>query len=287
MAAEVEKAILRLALEQPSFGQDRIAQELRTRRLFVSASGVRYVWQRHDLHTLEKRVARIELVLGENPTALTKPQLIARERVRVSRRSKRLISKAVGRDGAGRADYLAVVAARLFRAVGYDATSLRDISKAADVPIGSLYYHFPSKDELFGVVYEEGVRRLTMAVTNAIAQATSPFERLLAACTAHLQQMEVDDDFTRVAIPTRLPAIGGRVKARLVKMNNGYETIFKSLIDDLQLPRQVDAGILRLLVLGALNWASIWYKSGKATPNEIAGNLVAALRLPLDPNWKT
>jgi hypothetical protein len=48
----IEKAVLEIALEKPAFGQVRVANELTQRGLFVSPTGVRSVWLRHDLETL-------------------------------------------------------------------------------------------------------------------------------------------------------------------------------------------------------------------------------------------
>src|SRR4051812_23899042 len=52
---EVEAIIVELSLEQPAFGQIRVANEVRKRGHSISPAGVRGVWQRHDL-AAERRV---------------------------------------------------------------------------------------------------------------------------------------------------------------------------------------------------------------------------------------
>jgi len=53
----IEAAILRLALAEPTWGQARVADELKDQGLIVSPAGVRGVWQRQNLETTEKRLA--------------------------------------------------------------------------------------------------------------------------------------------------------------------------------------------------------------------------------------
>jgi hypothetical protein len=45
----IETAVVELAIEQPTWGQARVSNELRQRGLAISPFGVRCVWHRHDL----------------------------------------------------------------------------------------------------------------------------------------------------------------------------------------------------------------------------------------------
>jgi transposase InsO family protein len=76
----VEKAVIEIALEKPAFGQVRVANELTQRGLFVSPTGVRSVWLRHDLETFRKRLKALEAKAAQEH--LTEDQLRAMERAR-------------------------------------------------------------------------------------------------------------------------------------------------------------------------------------------------------------
>jgi Winged helix-turn helix len=78
----VEKAVVEIALEKPAFGQVRVANELTQRGLFVSPTGVRSVWLRHDLETFRKRLKALEAKAAQEHLVLTEEQLRAMERAR-------------------------------------------------------------------------------------------------------------------------------------------------------------------------------------------------------------
>ena len=75
-----ESAVTAFALEQPAFGQVRVSNELRQRGIFVSPSGVRSVWLRHNLESFKKRLSALERYVAETGNVLTEAQVQALER---------------------------------------------------------------------------------------------------------------------------------------------------------------------------------------------------------------
>jgi len=57
--------------------------------------------------------------------------------------------------GAAAREHLYGTAIRLIARWGYEATTLRDIAKAADVSVGLLYRYFPSKQAVIVALYDE------------------------------------------------------------------------------------------------------------------------------------
>lgn len=82
IAEDVERAVIELALEDPSLGQKRVSSALRQRGIFISAAGVRCVWLRHGLETFPKRLKALEAHVAKTGCVLTEEQLRALERAK-------------------------------------------------------------------------------------------------------------------------------------------------------------------------------------------------------------
>src|ERR1700738_4661924 len=71
----IEAAVVKMALDFPAFGQQRACNELRKQGIFISAAGVRCVWQRHNLEIFEKRLNALECRVAAEGLILTEAQL--------------------------------------------------------------------------------------------------------------------------------------------------------------------------------------------------------------------
>jgi transposase InsO family protein len=78
--AAVEQSIIDYAVEQPAHGQVRASNELRKRGTFVSPTGVRGAWLRHDLETFKKRLKALEAKAAADGWVFTEAQIAALEK---------------------------------------------------------------------------------------------------------------------------------------------------------------------------------------------------------------
>ena len=76
----IETAVIQYAIDEPAHGQVRVSNELRRKGIFVSASGVRSVWLRHDLANFKLRLKALEAKVAEDGIILTESQVQALER---------------------------------------------------------------------------------------------------------------------------------------------------------------------------------------------------------------
>ena len=77
---ETEQPVIQYAIDYPAHGQVRTSNELRKQGVFVSASGVRSIWLRHDLENFKKRLKALEEKVANEGIILTDTQVAALEK---------------------------------------------------------------------------------------------------------------------------------------------------------------------------------------------------------------
>ena len=139
---------------------------------------------------------------------------------------------------------------------------------------GSPFYHFANKHELLMAVMEEGLR-LGLDRTRAVLDETGlgPVERFRRLVRTHYGILhDTGSDF----IPVMLydwRSLDAASRRRIVALQDRYDAQWQRLIGELQDRGHVvgDARLVRLLILGAVNWTGRWYKAGgRLSLDEIA-----------------
>ncbi len=75
-----EDAVVAFATDFPAHGQTRASNELRKLGIFVSPSGVRSIWLRHNLYNFKLRLRSLEKLSAEQGIVLTEAQVQALEK---------------------------------------------------------------------------------------------------------------------------------------------------------------------------------------------------------------
>lgn len=162
-------------------------------------------------------------------------------------------------------------AARLFRHHGYAATTLREVADASGIKAGSIYYHFESKDQILGEVLDKGIQVVAETVRQRVdalpADATAR-ERVAAAIEGHLWGLLHHGDFTsaNIRIYGQIPPAA---KNRHRKIRRDYADYWDRLLEDAlergELRPDSSTAVIRLFVIGALNWTVEWYNPQKGS----------------------
>lgn len=165
-------------------------------------------------------------------------------------------------------------AAEIFKAKGYEGTSIQDVADAVDILKGSLYYYINSKDDLLYEVIQEvharGLENLESSQqvgSNALERLHAFVKRHVTFNAANLTKMTVFfHDFRSLSADRR---------AEIVEERDEYDRYLRSLIAEGKkegvFRKDVDPKLAAFSILGSINWLYHWYRDdGPNTIEEIA-----------------
>jgi AcrR family transcriptional regulator len=167
-------------------------------------------------------------------------------------------------------------AARTFRDKGYAATTLNDIADAAEIRAASLYYYFRSKEDLLEAVFGIGMQRVVDAVRQrsaALPANATLAQRIEVAIEAHLEMLLQQGDYTSANIRI-FGQVPKSVQRKQLPLRQDYAEFWRELLESAQrageIRAEIDLGIMRMLIFGALNRCTEWADPRKGPVREIA-----------------
>lgn len=177
---------------------------------------------------------------------------------------KRPLATVADADGNRRADLIRV-SARLFREKGFESTTIRDIAAEVGMRSGSPFYHFKSKQEILAAVMEEGLVAGLEATEKIMASTLSPREKFRTLVRSHLETVLAEGhDFIPVLL-YEWRSLPPDLQAHIIELKDRYDLQWQHMLNQLKQAKLIrdDGKVVRLLLLGAINYSAQWYKPGK------------------------
>jgi AcrR family transcriptional regulator len=134
-------------------------------------------------------------------------------------------------------------ASELFFLRGMARTTIDEIAERADVSVGSVYFHFRSKEDVYLALVEEALD-VNERYMRDVPDEPSPLRRVLDAGEAYLRfHLERPDAFRLVALRILEPTVDAGLSAVEQRIADRVERLVGAVGDDLQ--AAIDAGEIR------------------------------------------
>ena len=158
-----------------------------------------------------------------------------------------------------RVDAILSGAAQAFSAKGFAATSMREIAQRADASLGTIYYHFESKDEILRALICGNFRRVHTALDAALEDVDDPGEALAVFIDNHIRFFASRLDEMRV-MSHELDTLAGEAGAEVSSQRDAYSAkaaaILRRLRPDIE---EAELRVHTLCLFGMLNWTYRWF----------------------------
>ena len=166
----------------------------------------------------------------------------------------------VARKRAERRRLVEQTAAEVFAQKGYDGANFEEIAARLDMRGASLYYYYPSKEDLFLHAIENATAEVLDRL-RPIAESDLPAEERLRRL--FIEQVLIETRDYPAFAPLFLMSVPvPAVAERLAELGRQHSMVFRTLAREVAkehgVPRH-QASISVLLALGSLSWLHSWY----------------------------
>lgn len=97
-----------------------------------------------------------------------------------------------------RRDQILAAARKLLLDEGINGTSINQIAKYAEIGVGTIYFYYRSKEELFVALQAEGLALLNSRIEQACSVKGNPLERIRCMAKAYSEFSEQDKSYFEV-----------------------------------------------------------------------------------------
>jgi AcrR family transcriptional regulator len=123
------------------------------------------------------------------------------------------------------------VTSALFYQRGYHATTMRQVADGVGMKAGSLYNHFPGKQELLFTIAYDTMRELLEGALLAVEVHDDPAARLRAFVEWHVRY-HAERRFQAKVADDQLHALDPENRQKVIAIRDEYELLLRQLLED-------------------------------------------------------
>jgi AcrR family transcriptional regulator len=172
-------------------------------------------------------------------------------------------------------------AARALAEHGYSEAKLSDIAQEAGTHAGSLYYYFPSREDLVMEVLLTSLGRMSEFSDSLEDENAhlSPLDLVLAFVRLVIDQTLAPDDYYLRAymrngnqVPDNMRKV---LKTRRHRMRRTLARLLREAQAADQIPARIDTAVAAQFIIGATSWVGMWYEpTGPYSVDKITATFV-------------
>jgi len=183
-------------------------------------------------------------------TALTnrRPRALGRNALGSQKRFDRRLGEILGH------------ATAVFCDKGYDAASMRDLSRATGMSLAGLYYYFESKEKLLYLIQKHAFETILAGLRKELEGVSDPEQRVRVFIQNHLEYFLANQKAMKV-LSHEDEALKNSYGSEVRAIKREYYRICLGLVEDLVRARGVEfSGRIAVLSLfGMMNWIYTWH----------------------------
>lgn len=181
-----------------------------------------------------------------------------------------------------RRQLILIEAAKLFKAKGYSATSMRDLAEKVGLEAASLYNHISSKEELLQeICFDIAKRYVTQLSQIEDDKSKNAVEKLKALINLHITMIAGNREEVFVC-NNEWKHLSEPILGKFKDVRKDYENRFINIIKigiERQEIKKVNPTTALYTILSAVRWVEIWYQPDRGIPVEEISQDIANILL--------
>lgn len=173
-------------------------------------------------------------------------------------------SPAIPRDSEAKLQLILRISAQIFAEHGFEATSIRDISRTSGVSLSGLYYYFESKQHLLYLIQYGAFTHVLETLGNRLVGVDEPAERLRLLVLNHIEYFLSHPNEMKV-LSHEEEALDDPFREKILVIKRRYYAMAREIFDSVAaegLAPAINPRVAVLSLFGMMNWPYKWHKPG-------------------------